>query len=37
MNACEKYYQAAREQLDNVFKTQRASIERAAAWLGDAR
>ena len=36
MNACEKYYQAAREQLDNVFKTQRASIERAAAWLGDA-
>ena len=36
MNACEKYYEAAREQLDNVFKTQRASIERAAAWLGDA-
>src|SRR5947208_6480685 len=36
MNACEKYYETAREQLDNVFKTQRASIERAAAWLGDA-
>ena len=36
MNAYDKYYAAAREQLDKVFETQRAAIERAAAWLGDA-
>jgi uncharacterized phosphosugar-binding protein len=35
MDACEKYYTAAREQLEKVFVTQRAAIEQAAAWLGE--
>jgi len=36
MNACEKYYAVAREQLEQVFATQRAAIDQAAAWLGEA-
>jgi len=36
MNAYEKYYAAARDQLEKVFTTQRAAIEQAAAWLGEA-
>ena len=35
-NAYEKYYAAARERLEKVFTTQRAAIEQAAAWLGEA-
>src|SRR6266542_2181780 len=36
MSAYEKYYAVAREQLEMVFTTQRATIERAASWLGEA-
>ncbi|HUL51163.1 MAG TPA: SIS domain-containing protein [Candidatus Nitrosotalea sp.] len=36
MNAFEKYYDAAVGQLSRVFTTQRANIEQAAAWLGEA-
>jgi uncharacterized phosphosugar-binding protein len=36
MNACEKYHALAREQLEKVFTTQRAAIEQAATWLGEA-
>jgi len=36
MHAYDQYYAAAREQLEKVFSTQRAPIELAAAWLGDA-
>jgi len=36
MNVCEKYYAVVCEQLAKVFATQRAAIERAAAWLGEA-
>ena len=36
MNAYEKYYATAREQLERVFTTQRPAIERAAASLGEA-
>src|SRR5438552_18763967 len=36
MNAYEKYYTLAREQLEMVFATQRAAIDQAAAWLGKA-
>src|SRR5438445_13888310 len=36
MNAYEKYYAVAREQLEQVFATQRAAIDQAAAWLGEA-
>ena len=36
MNAYDKYYAAARGQLEKVFTTQREPIELAAAWLGDA-
>ncbi len=36
MNAYEKYYAAACEQLERVFTTQRPAIERAAASLGQA-
>jgi uncharacterized phosphosugar-binding protein len=36
MSAYEKYYAVAREQLEMVFTTQRATIDRAAAWLGEA-
>jgi len=36
MNACERYYAVAREQLEKIFTTQRAAIEQAAAWLGEA-
>ena len=35
MTAYEKYYAAARDQLDKVFTTQRAAIEQAADWLGE--
>ena len=36
MNAYEKYYAVAREQLEQVFATQRVAIDQAAAWLGEA-
>ncbi|PYL01547.1 MAG: hypothetical protein DME19_01275 [Verrucomicrobia bacterium] len=36
MNAYEKYYAAAREQLEKVYRTQRGAIEQAATWLGEA-
>src|SRR5947209_20325589 len=36
MNAYDKYYAAARGQLEKVFTTQREPIELAAAWLGEA-
>ncbi len=36
MNAYERYYAAAKEQLEKVFTSQRAAIEQAAAWLGEA-
>ena len=35
MNAYERYFAAARGQLDKVFETQSAAILQAAAWLGD--
>src|ERR1043166_851797 len=35
MTAYEKYYAAARDQLDKVFTTQRAAIGQAADWLGE--
>ena len=36
MSAYEKYHALACQQLDKVFTTQRAAIEQAAAWLGEA-
>jgi len=36
MNSYEKYYAAAHEQLEKVYRTQRGAIEQAAAWLGEA-
>jgi uncharacterized phosphosugar-binding protein len=36
MNAYEKYFAAAREQLDKLFTAQRAAIEQAGVWLGEA-
>src|SRR3989442_13164482 len=36
MSDYEKYYAVAREQLDMIFTTQRAAIDRAATWLGEA-
>src|SRR5262245_31181588 len=36
MSAYEEYYTLACEQLKKVFTTQRAAIEQAAAWLGEA-
>ena len=36
MSAYEKYYAVACEQLGMVFTSQRATIEQAAAWLGEA-
>ena len=36
MNAYDKYYATAREQLERVFTSQRAAIEQAAVWLGEA-
>jgi uncharacterized phosphosugar-binding protein len=36
MNACEQYYAEIRRQLEQVHATQRAAIEQAAAWLGEA-
>ena len=36
MSAYEKYYTVACEQLEKVFTAQRAAIEQASAWLGEA-
>jgi uncharacterized phosphosugar-binding protein len=36
MNAYDRYYGAARTQLDAVYTSQRAAITQAAEWLGDA-
>ena len=36
MNVCDQYYSVVRQQLDQVFTTQRPAIEQAAAWLGEA-
>ena len=36
MNAYDRYFTAAREQLEKVYTTQRAAIEQGAAWLGEA-
>jgi len=36
MNAYDRYYTLAREQFDRVYTTQRASIAKAAEWLGEA-
>ena len=36
MNACDLYYAAACQQLEKVFTTQRAALEQAAEWLGQA-
>jgi len=36
MNAYDKYYAVACEQLEKVFSTQRPAIDQAAAWLGEA-